>query len=116
MWGILGGTMPRSGGAYIFNSRIINPPLAIAASVATAIAGIYWVVFSATWLTKPSLTMLAQFMGWQSLAVWAQGSKWATLEIGIGGLVLVVSSWSPSASRCTGGCSGRSLLSGSAAR
>jgi APA family basic amino acid/polyamine antiporter len=88
MWGILAGTMPRSGGEYIFNSRIINGPVALAASVANAFAGVYWAFVSATWLTKPSVAMLAQFLGWRSIARWADHSRWAALELGIGGLVL----------------------------
>ena len=88
MWGILGGTMPRSGGEYIFNSRIINAPVAVAASVANAVAGIYWAFFSATWLARPSVAMLAQFLGWHGVAHWAGHSKEAALELGIGGLIL----------------------------
>lgn len=99
MWGILGGTMPRSGGEYVFNSRIINAPLALAASVANCVAGVYWALFAATWLARPSVAMLAQFLGWNGIAGWAEHSKWAALELGASGLVLaflaVAFGWGP---------------------
>jgi amino acid transporter len=67
VWGILGASMPRSGGEYIFNSRIINPVIAMGASVANVLAVTYWNIFIATWIASPSLAILAQFEGWQGL-------------------------------------------------
>jgi len=32
VWGILGGSMPRSGGEYVYNSRILGPLIAVAES------------------------------------------------------------------------------------
>ena len=70
VWGMLAGSMPRSGGEYVFNSRIINPLIATGASMAQFIAVIYWQFFITTWIADPALAMLAQFMGWTSFAAW----------------------------------------------
>jgi basic amino acid/polyamine antiporter, APA family len=68
VWGILGGSMPRSGGEYIYNSRIIHPVVALAASFAQVVAVTYWSFIMSIWLCVPSLAMLAQFMGWKGLS------------------------------------------------
>ena len=59
VWGVLGASMPRSGGEYIFNSRIINPAIAMGASFANVIAVTYWNIFIATWIANPSLASWA---------------------------------------------------------
>ena len=43
VWGILGGSMPRSGGEYIYNSRIIHPVIGIAESFGNAFVWIMWI-------------------------------------------------------------------------
>ncbi len=43
VWGILSGSMPRSGGEYIYNSRIIHPIVGIAESFGNAFVMIFWV-------------------------------------------------------------------------
>lgn len=53
VWGILGASMPRSGGEYIFNSRIISPVIAMGASFANVIAITYWNIFISTWIASP---------------------------------------------------------------
>ena len=67
VWGILGGTMPRSGGEYIYNSRIIHPAIAMGASFTMLVSAFYWTIFNASMVAYPSLAMLGQFMGWQGL-------------------------------------------------
>lgn len=80
VWGMLSGSMPRSGGEYIFNSRVINPAIALGASFAQVIAVIYWNFFISTWLASPSLAILAQYMGWTSFGNWVQ-SKGGTFAL-----------------------------------
>jgi len=63
VWGILGGSMPRSGGEYIYNSRIINPMVGIAESFGNAFVWIMWIYVLAPWTVDPGLKMLFQFMG-----------------------------------------------------
>lgn len=63
VWGILGGSMPRSGGEYIYNSRIISPLIGIAESFGNAFVWILWIYVLAPWTVDPGLTMLFQFLG-----------------------------------------------------
>jgi hypothetical protein len=67
VWGILGGSMPRSGGEYIYNSRIIHPLIGIAESFGNAFVWIMWIYVLAPW-TANGLVMMCQYFGWQSLA------------------------------------------------
>jgi APA family basic amino acid/polyamine antiporter len=68
VWGILGGSMPRSGGEYIYNSRIIHPLIGIAESFGNAFVWIMWIYILAPWTVDPGLTMLFQFMGRPDIA------------------------------------------------
>ena len=82
VWGILGGTMPRSGGEYIYNSRIINPAVAMGASFTQLCAVFYWNLFNASMFAVPSLAILGQYMGWKGLATFATGKAGtATLSV-----------------------------------
>jgi len=68
VWGILGGSMPRSGGEYIYNSRIIHPLIGIAESFGNAFVWIMWIYILAPWTVDPGLTMLFQFIGRADIA------------------------------------------------
>lgn len=68
VWGILGGSMPRSGGEYIYNSRIISPLIGIAESFGNAFVWIMWIYVLAPWTVDPGLTMLFQFLGRSDIA------------------------------------------------
>src|SRR5512139_3363414 len=68
VWGILGGSMPRSGGEYIYNSRIIHPIIGIAESFGNAFVWIMWIFVLAPWTIDPGLTMMFQFLGFQAAA------------------------------------------------
>jgi basic amino acid/polyamine antiporter, APA family len=63
VWGILGGSMPRSGGEYIYNSRILHPLVGIAESFGNAFVWIMWIYVLAPWTVDPGLVMMFQFMG-----------------------------------------------------
>jgi APA family basic amino acid/polyamine antiporter len=71
VWGVLGGSMPRSGGEYIYNSRIIHPIVGIGESFGNAFVWIMWIYVLAPWTADPGMVMMAQFMGWQGLADFA---------------------------------------------
>jgi basic amino acid/polyamine antiporter, APA family len=68
VWGILGGSMPRSGGEYIYNSRIIHPLIGIAESFGNAFVWIMWIYILAPWTVDPGLTMLFRFLGKPGIA------------------------------------------------
>ena len=62
VWGILGGSMPRSGGEYIYNSRILHPIVGIAESFGNAFVWIMWIYVLAPWTVDPGLVMMFQFL------------------------------------------------------
>jgi amino acid transporter len=62
VWGILGGSMPRSGGEYIYNSRIIHPIIGIAESFGNAFVWIMWIYILAPWTVDPGLVMMFEFL------------------------------------------------------
>lgn len=68
VWGILGGSMPRSGGEYIYNSRIIHPIVGIAESFGNAFVWIMWIFVLAPWTIDPGLVMMFQFLGLEAAA------------------------------------------------
>jgi amino acid transporter len=68
VWGILGGSMPRSGGEYIYNSRIIHPLIGIAESFGNAFVWVMWIYILAPWTVDPGLTMMFQFLGRPDIA------------------------------------------------
>ena len=68
VWGILGGSMPRSGGEYIYNSRILHPLIGIAESFGNAFVWIMWIFVLAPWTIDPGLVMMFQFLGMQEAA------------------------------------------------
>lgn len=68
VWGILGGSMPRSGGEYIYNSRIIHPLVGIAESFGNAFVWIMWIYVLAPWTIDPGLVMMFQFLGLEKAA------------------------------------------------
>jgi amino acid transporter len=63
VWGILGGSMPRSGGEYVYNSRILGPVIAVAESFGNAWAWILWITTLAPYVVDPGLTMLFGYFG-----------------------------------------------------
>ena len=67
VWGVLGGSMPRSGGEYIYNSRILHPIVGIGESFGNAFVWIMWIYVLAPWFADPGMVMMGQFMGWEWL-------------------------------------------------
>ena len=80
VWGILSASMPRSGGEYIYNSRIIHPIVGIAESFGNAFVMIFWVYVLAPWIADPGLVILAEYQGWTWLYDSATGAFFGGLS------------------------------------
>ena len=72
VWGILSGSMPRAGGEYVYNSRILHPAIALGAVFCNIIAIFYWNWLIATWLGIPAMKLFAQYQGWWGFADWVR--------------------------------------------
>ena len=70
VWGILGGSMPRSGGEYIYNSRILHPIVGLAQSFGDAVIWLMWIYVLAPLAINPGLTDTFLFAGWRGGANW----------------------------------------------
>jgi len=81
VWGILGGSMPRSGGEYIYNSRIIHPIVGIAQSFGDAAIWLMWIYVLAPLTINPGLTSTFQFAGWTGGANWLGSANWHTFVV-----------------------------------
>ena len=63
-WGILGGSMPRSGGDYVYNSRILHPAIGTATSWGQGLfISIAWLWVLTPWVADPGLPILAGAIG-----------------------------------------------------
>ncbi len=74
VWGILGGTMPRSGGEYIYNSRILHPVVGLVESWGNAWVWVFWIYILAPWVADPGLAMMADMAGWPGVAEFARST------------------------------------------
>jgi amino acid transporter len=81
VWGILGGSMPRSGGEYIYNSRILHPIVGIAQSFGDAVIWLMWIYVLAPLAVDPGLTMTFQFVGWAGAANWLTDHTWSAFLV-----------------------------------
>lgn len=79
VWGFLGAAMPRSGGSYVYNSRIIHPTIGNAVSFCNAAFVMSaWIWVLAPWIADPGLVILVSAMGKPADIV-----KWWTQPVGM---------------------------------
>ena len=70
VWGILGGSMPRSGGSYVYNSRIIHPVIGLGVSFCNGgFVMLAWIWVLAPWIGEVGLPIMAGCLGFQSSSV-----------------------------------------------
>ncbi len=64
VWGILGGSMPRSGGSYVYNSRILHPIIGLGVSFANAgFVMLAWIWVLAPWIGEAGIPIMAGCLG-----------------------------------------------------
>ena len=77
VWGILSGTMPRSGGSYIYNSRIFHPMLGMIISFWNgAFMMLAWICILSPWLWKVGIPLFAGMTGVNSSALSFFNNGW----------------------------------------
>jgi amino acid transporter len=74
VWGILSSSMPRAGGEYVYNSRILHPAIALGAVFTNVVAVFYWNWYIATWLGIPALQLFGQYQGWEGFTDWVSSN------------------------------------------
>lgn len=78
VWGILSASMPRSGGEYIYNSRILHPFIAIIGNAGNFAARFIGLAIATVFTFSLGLVFLANVMGWTSIGEWL-ATKWHLL-------------------------------------
>jgi APA family basic amino acid/polyamine antiporter len=81
VWGVLGGSMPRSGGEYIYNSRIVHPIFGIAQSFGDAMIWLMWIYVLTPLAVDPGLTMTFRYLGLTGAADWVVSASWITFML-----------------------------------
>jgi basic amino acid/polyamine antiporter, APA family len=86
VWGILGGSMPRSGGSYVYNSRIIHPAVGLGVSITNGgFVMLAWIWVLAPWIGEYGLPIMVGSLGFDVSTV-----AWATSGWGLYALTTVV--------------------------
>lgn len=62
-WAFMGTTMPRSGGDYVYTSRIIHPAVGFALSIGSVACGYAWYYMLAAWIPEYGLPTLLEAIG-----------------------------------------------------
>jgi basic amino acid/polyamine antiporter, APA family len=94
MMALLASSMPRTGGDYVWVSRILSPPLAMisnfAAALSAMIGATFWARFFPVFALGPVLVGLGVLFDNQTLVDWGTSFQTDNLWIFLGGLAMIL--------------------------
>jgi APA family basic amino acid/polyamine antiporter len=94
MMALLASSMPRTGGDYVWVSRILSPPLAMisnfAAALSAMIGATFWARFFPVFALGPILVGLGVFFDNKTMVDWGTSFQTDNLWIFLGGAVMIV--------------------------
>ena len=94
MMALLASSMPRTGGDYVWVSRILSPPLAMisnfAAALSAMIGATFWARFFPVFALGPVLVGLGVFFDNSTMVDWGTKFQTDNLWIFLGGLAMIV--------------------------
>jgi basic amino acid/polyamine antiporter, APA family len=94
MMALLASSMPRTGGDYVWVSRILSPPLAMisnfAASLSAMIGATFWARFFPVFALGPVLVALGVFFDNTTMVEWGTNFQTKNEWIFVGGLSMIV--------------------------
>jgi amino acid transporter len=94
MMALLASSMPRTGGDYVWVSRILAPPLALVSNFGAALSAMigatFWARYFAVLALGPVLTSLGALLGIPALTDWGMRFQTDKLWTFIGGLSMIV--------------------------
>jgi amino acid transporter len=85
-WAFLATIVPRSGGEYVFNSRILHPILGLMSSWGWMVANFAWMGILPAYVFDPGLTTTFHLVGW------SEAAEFVVSPIGliIGGIIIII--------------------------
>src|SRR5437870_6053667 len=93
MMALLASSMPRTGGDYVWVSRILSPPLAtisnFGAALSAMIGATFWARYFPVFALGPVLVVLGVIFGNDSLTSWGTSFQKDQLWIFIGGFAMI---------------------------
>jgi APA family basic amino acid/polyamine antiporter len=94
MMALLASSMPRTGGDYVWVSRILSPPLAtisnFGAALSALIGATFWARYFPVFALGPVLVTLGIMFGNDTLQQWGTSFQTDNLYIFVGGLAMIV--------------------------
>jgi APA family basic amino acid/polyamine antiporter len=94
MMALLASSMPRTGGDYVWVSRILSPPLAMisnfAAALSAMIGATFWARFFPVFALGPVLVSLGVFFDNETMVEWGTNFQTDNLWIFIGGFAMIL--------------------------
>ncbi|MEI7743261.1 MAG: APC family permease [Chloroflexota bacterium] len=93
MMSLLASSMPRTGGDYVWVSRILSPPLALVSNFAAALSAMigatFWARYFAVLALGPVLTSLGAMLGIQALTDWGTAFQTDKVWTFLGGFSMI---------------------------